>query len=226
MLSSVSGGASAVLAAAEALPYGVAITDPQGNVTFANDAYAQLAGCTPDELLGQPAGESDWDALAHAVPSSEPWRRQAVCRRKTGEAYSVEHSITALRDPAGEITGFWIMKRDATELKRPAGTLYQAEANLSALIESTEDLIGSFDLEYRLLTFNKALADTIKRTVGVKAVVGMRLDEWLPAHKVALWPPMFDRALSEGPFRAEYSLGDGRTAELSFNLILQIGRAH
>ena len=82
------------------------------------------------------------------------------------------------------------MKRDATDLKRPADTLYQAEANLSALIESTEDLIGSFDLEYRLLTLNKALADTIKRTVGVKAVVGMRLEEWLPAQKVA--PMAFD----------------------------------
>src|ERR1022692_1781063 len=35
---------------------------------------------------------------------------------------------------------------------------------------------------------------------------------------------MFDRALSEGPFRAEYSLGDGRTAELSFNLILHDGK--
>jgi len=31
----------------------------------------------------------------------------------------------------------------------------QAEANLSALIESTEDLIWSVDLDYRLITFNR-----------------------------------------------------------------------
>src|ERR1039457_479754 len=116
MLSSVSGGASAVLAAAEALPYGVAITDPHGNVTFANAAYAQLAGCTPDELLGQSAGEFDWKALSHAGLSSEPWRGHSVCVRKTGGAYSAEHSITTLRDPAGGITGFWIIDRKSTRL--------------------------------------------------------------------------------------------------------------
>jgi PAS domain S-box-containing protein len=223
MLSSLPGEATAVLAATQALPFGVAITDTQGNVTFANAVYAQLTGCTPDQLVGHSAGEFDWKALEQAAPSSEPWRGQAVCLRKTGEAYSVEHSITALRDPAGEVSGFWIMKRDATELKRPAGTPYQAEANLSALIESTDDLIASFDLEYRLLTFNKALAGTIARIVGVKAVSGMRLEEWLPAQNIALWPPMLDRVLSEGPFRAEYSLVDGRTAELSFNPILHDG---
>jgi two-component system, cell cycle sensor histidine kinase and response regulator CckA len=224
MLSSLPGGATAFLASAQALPFGIATTDPYGKVTFANAAYAELAGCTPDELLGQSAGDFPWDELAVAMLSSEPWRGQAVCKRKTGETYSVEHSITALCDPAGEVTGFWIIKRDATDLKRPTGTPYQAEANLSALIESTDDLIASFDLEYRLVAFNTALADTIKRTVGVNAVVGMRLEEWLPAQKLALWPPMFDRALSEGPFRDEYSLVDGRTLELSFNPIRQHGQ--
>lgn len=225
MLSSLPGEATAFLASAQLLPFGVATTDDHGRVTFANTAYAQMAGCTPDELLGQSAGDFPWDALAHAAPSSEPWRGQANCKRKTGEAYSGEHSITTLRDPAGGVSGFWIMGRDATGLERYAGAPYQAEANLSALIESTDDLIASFDLECRLLTFNKALADTITRTVGVKAVVGMRLEDWLPAQKVALWPPMFDRALSEGPFRAEYSLLDGRILELSFSPIRQDDRA-
>ena len=217
--------ATVLLAAAEALPFGLATTDPHGIVTWANAAFAQLTEWTAEQLIGRSAGDYAWESIASGGLSSEPCRGHAVFMGKTGETYAVEHSITALRDFAGEVTGFWIMKRDATDLKRPADTLYQAEANLSALIESTEDLIGSFDLEYRLLTLNKALADTIKRTVGVKAVVGMRLEEWLPAQEVALWPSMFERALSEGPFRAEYSLVDGRTAELSFNPILHDGKA-
>src|ERR1035438_9250888 len=137
MLSSLPGEATAFLAsAAQVLPFGIATTDPQGNVTFANAAYAQLAGCTPGELLDQSAGDFPWNALSLEAPSSEPWGGQATYRRKTGEVYSVEHSITTLRDPAGDVAGFWIMKRDATELKRPAGLPYEAEDNLSALIES------------------------------------------------------------------------------------------
>ena len=81
-----------------------------------------------------------------------------------------------------------------------------AEANLAALIESTEDLIWSVDLNYRLLTFNRALHDNIQRNFGVRAAVGMRPEDLLPPARAALWPPLYDRALSEGPFRAEYPL--------------------
>ena len=98
-----------------------------------------------------------------------------------------------------------------------------AAANLAALIESTEDLIWSVDLNYRVLTFNRALQDNIQRNYGVRPAVGMRPEDLLPPARAALWPPLFDRALSEGPFRTEYSLADGRTLELAFNRIVQDG---
>jgi PAS domain S-box-containing protein len=224
MSSSLPGGATAVLAAAEALPYGLAITDPNGEITFANAAYAQLAGCTPDELPGQSAGEFPWDALAHTVPSPQPWPGETVYRSKRGEAYSGEHSITTLRDPAGEVAGFWIMKRDATELNRPAGLPYEAEDNLLALIESTDDLVWSVDLNFRLLTFNRAMRENFEDNFGFRAAVGARPEDLMPPARAALWPPMYERALTEGPFRAEYTLVDGRTLELSINPIRHDGR--
>jgi len=98
-----------------------------------------------------------------------------------------------------------------------------ADANLSALIESTEDLIWSVDLNYRLLTFNRAFHDNIQRNFGVLSAVGMRPGDVLPPARAALWPPLYDRALSEGPFRMEYSLVDGRTLEMAFNRIVQDG---
>jgi PAS domain S-box-containing protein len=51
----------------------------------------------------------------------------------------------------------------------------------------------------------------------------MRPEDLLPPERAALWPPLFQRALSEGPFRAEYSLADGRTLEVAFNPIVQDG---
>ena len=217
-------GTTAVTAAVEALPFGVATTDADGSITWANAVYALLAGCTPGDLVEQSAGEFDWDALAHAAPSSEPYRGRTVCQQKSGDVCSVEHSITTLRNPTGEVTGFWLMKRDITGLKRQPGVMCEAEASLSALIESTDDLIGSFNLEYKLLTFNKALQASIKSSIGVQATVGMRPDEWIPPERVALWIQMFDRAVSEGSFREEYALLDGRILELSFSPILDDGK--
>jgi len=98
-----------------------------------------------------------------------------------------------------------------------SATVFHAEANLRALIESTGDPIWSVDLNYGLLTFNQALYDHIEQNFGVRICGGDAAGGLAAARTSALWPPLFQRALSEGPFRAEYSLADGRTLEVAFN---------
>ncbi len=108
----------------------------------------------------------------------------------------------------------------------PAGKVempHQAKANLSALIESTEDLIWSVDLDYRLITFNQALQRAFEVGYGVRLEPGMTARNFLPHERAAFFPPQYERALSEGPFRTEYIVRDGRTLELSFNLIVTDG---
>jgi PAS domain S-box-containing protein len=100
---------------------------------------------------------------------------------------------------------------------------FHAEANLRALIESTKDIIWSVDLNQGLLAFNRAFHDHMERSFGVRVAAGMRAEDMLPPEIAALWPPLYQRVLSEGPFQAEYSLIDGRTLELSFNPIVQDG---
>jgi len=101
----------------------------------------------------------------------------------------------------------------------------QAEANLLALIESTEDLIWSVDLDYRKIVFNRALRENVENNFGTRVEAGMRAEDVLPPERAALWTPFYDRALAEGPFRTQYALVDGRTLELSFNPILVDGQA-
>ena len=102
---------------------------------------------------------------------------------------------------------------------------HQAQANLSALIESTHDLIWSVDLEYRLITFNKALQNDLQNTFGVRVAAGIRFHEALPPERAVLWPSFYERALSQGPFRTEFVLGSGSTIEFSLNPIIVDGKA-
>jgi len=101
----------------------------------------------------------------------------------------------------------------------------QAEANLLALIESTEDLIWSVDLDCRLTAFNRALRENFEKNYGVRIEAGLRAHESLPPERAARWTPFYERAVAEGPFQTEYPLADGRTLELSFNPILVDGKA-
>ena len=101
----------------------------------------------------------------------------------------------------------------------------QTEANLSALIESTEDHIWSVDLNCRLILFNRAFQRHVEQIYGVQVAVGMHPEGMFLPERAAPWPQFFKRALSEGPFRIEHSLLDGHTLEMAFNPIIADGEA-
>jgi diguanylate cyclase (GGDEF)-like protein/PAS domain S-box-containing protein len=101
----------------------------------------------------------------------------------------------------------------------------EAEANLAALIESTEDYIWSVDLDYRLITFNRAAKRSLETNLGASLAIGMRPHEFLPPAIAAVWPSLYERALKTGPFRAEYRFANGQFVELSLNPIVADGKA-
>ena len=117
----------------------------------------------------------------------------------------------------GKTTGISVFGKDITERKR-------AEANLSALIESTEDLIWSVDLDFRLIAFNQSAKDTLKRNRGIEITLGKSADQLLPPEVAGHLNGLLQRALTEGPYRTEYTLFDGRILELSFNPIIVDGK--
>ena len=95
---------------------------------------------------------------------------------------------------------------------------------MAALIESTQDLIWSVNLNYRLVTFNKVLGDAFARGYGVEIAAGMTPRDLLPPEKAAIFPSLYEQALREGQCAAEFRLEDGRCLELTFNSMTQNGR--
>jgi len=112
------------------------------------------------------------------------------------------------------------MPNEAQSSSQVAEPHHPAAANLYALIESTEDLIWSVDLEFRLIAFNHALAQHVKRWFGTVVEVGRTPQDLLPPERAAIWPPLFQQALDHGPYRTEVSFPNDRTAEMSFNPIV------
>jgi len=100
----------------------------------------------------------------------------------------------------------------------------QAEANLSALIESTDALISSVDLEDRLVTFNGAFCHHFEATFGIQPTVGMVPSDMLPPEQAILIRSLFERARTKGSFRVEFPLDDGRTLDLALNPIFVDGK--
>ncbi|MGD1061914.1 MAG: HD domain-containing phosphohydrolase [Terracidiphilus sp.] len=111
--------------------------------------------------------------------------------------------------------------REKSQKKQPQAF---ATAHLAALIESTQDVIWSVDLNHRLVTFNNVLSGAFAREVGVKVASGMSPHDLFPSKKAAFFPPLYDKALREGPCSSEYRLADGRNLEMTFSPMIQDGQ--
>lgn len=104
-------------------PFGLAIVDTRGIISWANSAYAQLSGCTPAELHGRSAGEYSWDALAHTAPGGLS-RGETVRARKNAEVSCIAPCITPLHSASGTLTGFWIMKGAFSDFKKDPSAMF------------------------------------------------------------------------------------------------------
>ena len=100
----------------------VMITNREGVIEYVNDAFEDVSGYGRDEVVGQtPAllrsGFQEpgfyqllWDTLLNGLPFTDVF----INRRKDGELYYEEKTITPVRDECGNITHFVSTGKDIT----------------------------------------------------------------------------------------------------------------
>lgn len=200
---------------------------PDNRIVYINTAGCKSLGYRKEEVIGQSI--SLVDPLATPEAMVEFWERlrrdgyyysmEIFHRRKDGSEFPVDSITTYVNYEGREYAcGF---TRDITERKRAEAELQRSRANLAALVESTDNLIWSVDINYRLITYNKALDQHFIQNYGTHAIIGALPEAFLPPDRATRWPDLYERAINEGPYRLEYGLPGGRTLELSFNPIIQ-----
>ncbi|GAA0593063.1 PAS domain S-box protein [Caenispirillum bisanense] len=117
----------------------VVITDARGIIEYVNDRFTKLTGWDADEVKGRPAeiladpdGGPEADAMAKAMSQGRPWKGEARGRRKTGEVYWEHTSIAPVRDADGGITHYVAVKEDITRRKESEHRVWQ-QANYDAV---------------------------------------------------------------------------------------------
>ncbi len=162
--------------------YAIFMLDPEGRVLTWNAGAEIIKGYTQSEILGKhisvfytPADRQRDHAselLAAAASlgrvEEEGWRV-----RKDGSHFWADVVITALRDPAGGLTGFGKVTRDLTERRqaelerrRQDEDLLRSEERFRLLVDSVEDYaIFMLDPQGRVATWNSGA----ERLKGYKA---------------------------------------------------------
>lgn len=181
----------------------ISITDQRANILYANTAFTAITGYAADEIIG--CNESVLSN--HTTPAKlykemwahlsdqRPWSGRVLNRRKDGQLYLADLTISPVVGPDGTTSHFLGIHRDVTELNR----LERVVRNQKMLIESTLNAapvgLALLDTTGRVILDNEA-CKRLTSDMGTQE----------PAHSILdMLMPDWRESLGEDPSRCAFA---------------------
>ena len=142
----------------------IMITNRDGLIEYVNSGFEQTTGFTRHEVLGKTPrilksgehGEDFYGAMWQTILAGQVFRAEFQNRRKNGELYFQEETITPVADVSGKITHFVSTGRDISEKRRAEQALIESEEQFRTLFDFSPDACYVIDLDGLFIDGNKA----------------------------------------------------------------------
>ncbi len=100
----------------------VVITDTDGTIQYVNPAFERITGYKADAVIGQNPNilksgkhdESFYTEMWETITGGEAWVGHFINKKKNGELFEEEATISPIKDPSSTIIGYVAVKRDVT----------------------------------------------------------------------------------------------------------------
>ena len=117
------------------------ITDREGVIEFVNPTFEKITGYSKEETLGQTPrilksgliDLKDYETLWNTILSGKEFRNIPINKKKDGELFYYDQTITPLKDQQRNITHFISTGRDITDRKRAEEEILRQAAVLQAI---------------------------------------------------------------------------------------------
>lgn len=121
----------------------ILITDPTPAIVYANPSALHSTGYDLDELVGEnprilQSGLHDaafYEAMWSRLAGGQSWKGVMRNRRKNGEIYEEDATITPVYDESGELIAFVASKHDRTVERRLEADLSRWQSDRTAIID-------------------------------------------------------------------------------------------
>jgi PAS domain S-box-containing protein len=149
---------------------------------------------------------------------------------KSGKRILLDITSSGLFDDNGKFLGTLAMLTDITQRRVQEEALKKSEANLSAIIENTSDLVYSLDTDHRFITYNKLFKDTMKQVYSFDISEGtntLDLINTFDTETAGKWKETYAKAFNGETihFVNEYAHGGGKIyLSYSLNPIWESGK--
>ena len=196
-------------------------TDPNGVIRTFNAAAQRLLGYTEHELVGRqtpgifhdPAEvaaraaqfsrelgctvEPGFDVLVIKACRDLPNEHEWTYVRKDGGRITVLLAVAAIRDAAGNFTGFMGTATDITARKQAEASLQQEQNLLHTLVENLPAAIFVKDVAGRYLLSNKAHAESLGLS-SAASIIGKTMHSFFPQDATGVFSATDTAVLSAG----------------------------
>ncbi len=160
--------------AVEQSPSAILITDTNGNIEYVNPHFCKVTGYGIREVLGQnprilksgTTTKSEYEDMWRTISSGREWRGEFHNKKKNGELYWEQASISPVRDDKGNITHYISIKEDITDKKKMQQDLLIAKEKAEESDKLKSEFLSHMSHEIRtplnvILSYNAFLRDEL-----------------------------------------------------------------
>lgn len=178
----------------EQSPAAIEITDVNGNIEYVNDRFVEITGYQKEEVLGKnprllKSGKTtskNYEELWKAIEKGNTWKGIFINKRKSGEIYYEEASISPILNHENKTTHYVAIKEDISDRIKKEKELLEAKEKAEDSERKVKDLFVEMQMKNTEVTellagakkileinsFEKTaqiLFDSCKKLTGAKA---------------------------------------------------------
>ncbi len=171
----------------------ISITDTHANILFANEAFGQVTGYAPNEIVGcsesvlsnKTTPRSVYKEMWATLSAQRSWSGKLLNRHRNGTAYLAELIITPIIGKDGKTTHYLGMHRDVTEMHRLERLVRNQKHLIESVIDRAPMAMALIDPNGKILLDNQEYKKLVT-DLRVKEPAFTLLDEFTPGWRETL----------------------------------------
>ncbi|GLQ07272.1 hybrid sensor histidine kinase/response regulator [Sneathiella chinensis] len=194
--------------AVEHSPNSILITDRAGIIEYVNPGFESITGYTREEVYGKTprvlksglTERNTYTKMWGDILAGRSWKGTVCNRKKNGEIYWSEETVSPVRDETGHISHFIAIQQDVTERVRTQLELRLSEEKFKDYSEVASDWYWAIDEDYRFTE----LSDSVASYSGLNMyeMLGRtRFDNISEPEDMEKWQRHLDDLRAKRPFR-------------------------